>query len=183
MTEMNYYQLLRVARTASMEEIKDAYKEIAKVYHPDSNFYAEIVGSDSSLEGTEKFKLITQAYNTLSNAERRAAYNATLPPELEDWDSSDGETTRIQLVNRKSKAFRNAPSASNFVFQSDNPKSSVVGKFGEPVKREEKLFSSQPAKKQKSSRIPKSHPAKFLAFGASIGGLLGIVILRVLDFL
>ena len=68
----NYYVLLGVPRDASAEEIKRAYFEAAQRLHPDKN---RLVGE------TEMFLEVQQAYETLSNAQRRADYDATLPPE------------------------------------------------------------------------------------------------------
>ena len=83
-----YYDLLGVSRTASVEEIKAVYKEIARVYHPDSNFYDEILESVNVADpGMDLYKMITAAYNTLINEERRREYDASLPPELPQWDS------------------------------------------------------------------------------------------------
>ena len=84
----NFYQLLGVEKTATKEQIRDAYKELARVYHPDSRFYDEILESVSLPQGeTETFKIITEAYNTLSNESARAEYDRSLPGELPDWDN------------------------------------------------------------------------------------------------
>lgn len=83
----NYYEILRVERSASKKEIREAYKEIARVYHPDSNFYGEIVEYEPSAEDLETFKIITEAYNVLVDAEKRANYDRSLPPELRGWDA------------------------------------------------------------------------------------------------
>lgn len=99
--EKNYYELLRLDRNATVEQIKDAYHEIAKVYHPDSNFYAEIVPEHSSGDGVDMFKLITDAYNTLINKERRARYDETLPPEFTDWDDVSNEIYLRELYAEK----------------------------------------------------------------------------------
>ena len=68
----DYYAILGVARDASPEEIKRAYFEAAQRLHPDKN---------TAAGETELFLGVQQAYETLSNPQRRAQYNAVLPPE------------------------------------------------------------------------------------------------------
>ncbi|MDQ7055409.1 MAG: DnaJ domain-containing protein [Persephonella sp.] len=64
---MNYYKILGVSRNATPEEIKKAFRQKAKKYHPDIN-----------PEYSSLFKQITQAYNTLIDPERRRRYDASL---------------------------------------------------------------------------------------------------------
>lgn len=68
----DYYAILGVARDASPEDIKRAYFEAAQRLHPDKN---------TAAGETELFLGVQQAYETLSNPQRRAQYNAILPPE------------------------------------------------------------------------------------------------------
>lgn len=85
--EKNYYDILGVAREASREEIRRAYRDIAQVYHPDSNFFSEIIEDKLNAIQVETFKLITAAYHTLMNEEARKRYDDTLAPSLRGWDT------------------------------------------------------------------------------------------------
>lgn len=64
----DYYKILGVDRNASQEEIKKAYRKLAKKYHPDSN------PGDKNAE--EKFKEINEAYEVLGDEEKRKKYDA-----------------------------------------------------------------------------------------------------------
>ena len=72
--ESDYYAILGVARNASQKEIKRAYLEAAQRLHPDKN---------KAAGETEIFLDVQQAYETLSNPERRKKYDATLPKAVE----------------------------------------------------------------------------------------------------
>jgi chaperone dnaJ len=61
----NHYETLGVDRKATLEEIKKAYKTLAKKWHPDRN---------NGLE-TDTFKKINEAYNVLSNEKKREEYD------------------------------------------------------------------------------------------------------------
>ena len=74
----NYYELLGVSRDATTADITAAYKELARIFHPDSHFYTDIIDTPISDADNEVFKLITAAYDTLRSTENRARYDKTL---------------------------------------------------------------------------------------------------------
>jgi molecular chaperone DnaJ len=67
MAKRDYYQVLGVARDASEEDLKKAYRKLAMQYHPDRN------PGDKAAEA--KFKELNEAYDILKDAEKRAAYD------------------------------------------------------------------------------------------------------------
>ncbi len=70
MRQDNYYTILGVPFHASTLEIKKAYRRKALLYHPDKN-------NDDPIKAT-KFQLVQAAYETISNAVKRAEYNRTI---------------------------------------------------------------------------------------------------------
>lgn len=66
MTDRDYYEVLGVSRSASNDELKSAFRRLARQYHPDVN---------NSPDAEERFKEINEAYAVLSDADRRAAYD------------------------------------------------------------------------------------------------------------
>jgi molecular chaperone DnaJ len=66
MSKRDYYEVLGVSRDADDTAIKGAYRRLARQFHPDVN---------KALDAEEKFKEINEAYEVLSDADRRAAYD------------------------------------------------------------------------------------------------------------
>ena len=67
MSNKDFYEILGVSRSASDDEIKKAYRKLAMKYHPDRN--------PDNKEAEEKFKEIQKAYDTLSDPQKKAAYD------------------------------------------------------------------------------------------------------------
>lgn len=85
-TQRDYYEILGVSRTASAEELKSAFRTLARKYHPDVNKEAD---------AEEKFKEINEAYAVLSDADKRRAYDqfghagVNGAGGVPDWNSMD----------------------------------------------------------------------------------------------
>ncbi|MDP4133221.1 MAG: DnaJ domain-containing protein, partial [Bacillota bacterium] len=64
----DYYEVLGVSKTATDEEIKKAYRSMAKKYHPDLN-------KDDQETAEKKFKEVNEAYEVLSDPQKKARYD------------------------------------------------------------------------------------------------------------
>ncbi len=87
-TKRDYYEVLGVSRSATAEDVKNAFRSLARKYHPDVN---------KEPDAEEKFKEINEAYGVLSDPEKRAAYdrygfsgvNTNGMPDFSSMDLSD----------------------------------------------------------------------------------------------
>ncbi|TKH34855.1 molecular chaperone DnaJ [Paenibacillus polymyxa] len=128
----NYYELLGVGRDASEAEIKQAYRKLAKKYHPDTN--------QGSEEATRKFKLIHEAYNTLRDEALRQAYDAELIRKAtgtsgEQQEKARGAAAPSGGTRRAAKGFNPADIGTDFEqFFGFHPKT----KEGSPGKKMKK---------------------------------------------
>ncbi len=68
-TKRDYYEILGVKKSASLDEVKKAYRELALRFHPDR------VPHEQKKESEEKFKEISEAYAVLSDSQKRALYD------------------------------------------------------------------------------------------------------------
>lgn len=77
MEKKNFYEILQVPRDADATIIRYAYRFLAAMYHPENNETGD----------AEKFRIVTEAWRTLSDADKRAAYDM-------DLDSDGPPSTR-----------------------------------------------------------------------------------------
>ncbi len=67
MTDLDYYEVLEVSKDCSGAELKKSYRKLAMKYHPDRN--------PDDKEAEDKFKIVNEAYQVLSDEEKRAIYD------------------------------------------------------------------------------------------------------------
>lgn len=93
----DYYEILGLSKSATNEEIKKSYRNLAFKYHPDRN------PDDKSAE--EKFKQISEAYNVLGDEKKRSDY---------DRYGSSSDYAQNQYANQNSYASQNSGSYYNW---------------------------------------------------------------------
>lgn len=76
----NYYDILGVSQQAILSDIKKAFREKAKIFHPDIN---NRVGSE------ELFQVVQEAYETLSDEQKRLAYDKSIASSRSSYSSED----------------------------------------------------------------------------------------------
>src|SRR5579864_9244320 len=112
----DYYKVLGVARGASSEEIKKAFRKLARKYHPDVN------PGDKKAEA--KFKEINEAYEVLSDSDKRKKYDTLGPNWQEQFGSGFSERRTYQY---------NAGSGGRFPFDGDPTGASGFSDFFEAL--------------------------------------------------
>lgn len=97
MNKKDYYEILGVSRNATEAEIKQAYRRLALKYHPDKN--------PGNKEAEERFKEISEAYEVLTDAEKRRIYDLYGHEGLEGQGYSTGFTDINDIFSAFSDIF------------------------------------------------------------------------------
>lgn len=92
----NYYQVLGVQSSASLEDIKKAYRKLALRWHPDKN-------PSNREEAEKKFKQVSEAYEVLSDAKKRSLYDC----KGDGWRAGGGASTPYSSPFDSGYTFRN----------------------------------------------------------------------------
>ncbi len=107
-TDNNYYEVLGVPKNANKEQIKKAYREKSRKYHPDNN--------PQNPNAEKIFRDITEAYSILSDDKKRKKYD------LETFNTSNDRRNQAYNNHSNQKGYRTAESQMNQIF---NPFGSV----------------------------------------------------------
>ncbi len=92
--DKDYYEILGLESTASTDDVKKAYRNLAKKYHPDVN---------KSASSEEIFKLISEAYEILSDPGKRTRYD-TYRKFMHEYESKGGEKSEASRAAAEDKA-------------------------------------------------------------------------------
>ena len=104
MQKRDYYEVLGVGREAGEQELKTAFRKLAHQFHPDKN--------PGSKEAEDRFKEASEAYDVLSDPEKRARYdrfghaNGQNPFEGFGFGGSGAATIKEALVRLEGSAYR-----------------------------------------------------------------------------
>lgn len=94
MSQLNPYEVLNVKPTASKDEIRKAYRTLARKYHPDAN--------PNNKAAEEKFKQINDAYTILSDDVKKADYDRSARQEQQSQSTSQPKPTAKARPKRTS---------------------------------------------------------------------------------
>lgn len=104
MAYIDYYKILEISKTASQDEIKKAYRKLARKYHPDVN--------PRDKEAEKKFKEINEANEVLSNPENRAKYDKY----GEHWKHGEEYEKAQQQQQQQSRSYGNGDFGGSYNF-------------------------------------------------------------------
>lgn len=127
----NYYNILQVTREADLETIKNSYRKMCKINHPDQ-------GGDH-----EKMKIINEAYEVLSNADMRLKYDQWLK-QIEEQEASSKDDGPIKSEKANNRDFGQA--GKDDVSGQENPENS---ESNSTHKSEEVIFQQTHDNKKK----------------------------------
>lgn len=122
----NYYEILEVSKNASNEVIEKAYKVLTKKNHPD------LQQENQKKNAEQKMKLLNEAYEILTDSEKRKKYDIELEAELE-------KINEIQYERKYAESLKNTL---------NNAQNNIVNKANCNYKKQQNMQTQQDTKKQ-----------------------------------
>ncbi|KAK2393588.1 dnaJ protein subfamily B member [Trifolium repens] len=120
---LDYYEILEVERNATEEELKKAYRKLAMKWHPDKN-------PDNNKDAEIKFKLISEAYEVLSDPQKKTIYDQYGESGLKNGMAPTDEGAASYFQTPDGRRFRFNPRSANGVFAEAFGFSSPCGGMG-----------------------------------------------------
>ncbi|CAL5183485.1 unnamed protein product [Lathyrus oleraceus] len=120
---LDYYEILEVERNVTEEELKKAYKKLAMKWHPDKN-------PNNNKDAETKFKLISEAYEVLSDPQKKSIYDQYGESGLKNGMSPTDEATASYFQTRDGRRFRFNPRSADGIFAEVFGHSSPYGGMG-----------------------------------------------------
>lgn len=145
----NYYEILGISSDATADDVKSAYRKLARKYHPD------VAGSDS----VDKFKEVSEAYETLSNDTKRKRYDILCG--IFNYNKSTTDKTMQKEAQKEAqKAYRQAQRQEDIIKEANknnqkkenSRKSSNAQDFSDILNDFIGGFKSQPKQKKETHR-------------------------------
>ena len=140
--DKNYYEILEVDRNASPEIIEKAYKTLAKKYHPD------LQDDIHKREAEETFKIINEAYQTLSNPELRALYDQKIEDTVFSQDKYDEMYQQNQVLKNKLNDLQQHMHNENISSKNPNHFSNTTNTTYNSVQNNAQNFNQNPQAEQ-----------------------------------
>ena len=107
----DYYAILGVAPNATLEEIRLAYRKLARIYHPDLS---------AEIDAEDRFREVNEAYEVLANTEKRKSYDFFVANAMSESDNETESTIRSDAT-KTSPVSSHTPEASQPTTQTQTP--------------------------------------------------------------
>ena len=127
----NYYKELGLKQNATRNEIKSAYRLLAKKYHPDT-------GGDN-----EKFLSLQLAWETLNDPQKKAIHDKSLSTD-EDYAVGKNENWSSELKNKKNNSTNKDQDIKDWIKKIYNPINRFISQVTKPLNDEIKKLSADP---------------------------------------
>ena len=147
---MNLYDELELSKDCTSEEIKQKYRLLAQIYHPDKAVFGD----------EEKFKRIKLAYETLSDPVKRAEYDSTGRYGINDTIKTEAITRLVNMMNHFTKKLN--PEYDDLIlsfkvdiYQAQSSVNNSIESFKSEIKKL-KIFASKIKRKKEGENVLKS---------------------------